>query len=134
MAIKICGPGVPFSTIGEIIQYHGNKNGFAVSEKITGHGIGKELLMPPFVWHYKFFGASETVMKPGMIFTIEPVFHMHGNMDYRLFEDGQTVHCKGNPSCQWQHTVLITKYGHEVLTQPKNFKRSAATRRKATKS
>ena len=105
--VNVCGPGVPFSKIGEAIQHCANSHGYEVSDVFGGHGIGEELLMPPYVSHVKNTSSSEgeattgAVMKPGMIFTIEPVLHMYEDMNYYLLNDGFSVHAKGNPSCQW---------------------------------
>ena len=55
-------------------------------------------------------------MRPGMAFTVEPILMMKDNPDYKQFRDGWTIQARGNPSCQWEHIVLITEEGHEIVT------------------
>ena len=72
--------------------------------------------MAPLIYHHKTPMASQVEMKPGMAITIEPILHMRPSVQYHQFADGWTVQAPGNPSCQWEHIVLITEEGHEILT------------------
>lgn len=114
-AIGICKPGVKFKEIGDLISELASNEGYGVCGEFSGHGIGDHLHMPPPVMHKK--NKVEVVMEPGMTFTIEPILMMNPN--YRLAEwsDGWTVvDMFLGPSAQYEHTVLITESGAEVLT------------------
>ena len=82
MAIAACKPGVPYSTIGEIIEDYAHGHGYTVNEEFGGHGIGQELHMSPLVHHDKNPKASRTEMRPGMAFTIEPILHLQPGVQY----------------------------------------------------
>ncbi|EGR28288.1 methionyl aminopeptidase, putative [Ichthyophthirius multifiliis] len=82
-----------------------------------GHGIGHLLHLPPVIYHCKKTQMeSPYVMEEGMVFTIEPIFTMQFQ-DCFIWEDQFTVVSPFNPSAQWEHTVLVTDSGYEVLTQ-----------------
>ena len=72
--------------------------------------------MAPLVHHQRTPMASSAEMRPGMAITIEPILHMHPNVEYVQFEDGWTMQAPGNPSCQWEHILVVTEEGHEILT------------------
>lgn len=116
IAIDQCKPGQKFSKIGELIEDYAHGHGYKVNEEFGGHGIGQELHMAPLVHHQKTPMASSAEMRPGMAFTIEPILHMAPSVQYVQFEDGWTMQSPGNPSCQWEHIILITEEGHEILT------------------
>jgi len=104
-----------FGDIGYAIQQHAEKNGFSVVREFCGHGIGKSFHEEPQVLH---FGKPGTLAKmaPGMIFTIEPMINA-GRRDIRESGDGWTIKTKDRSlSAQWEHTVLVTPTGYEVLT------------------
>lgn len=81
-----------------------------------GHGIAHELHMPPLVHHQVTRKSSRQEMLPGMAFTIEPILHLMKDVDYLQFKDGWTYQAPTNHSCQWEHIILITEGGHEILT------------------
>jgi len=84
-----------------------------VCEIFHGHGIGELLHMPPLVMHH--YNDYAYRMKPGNVFTIEPIFLMrHG--EYKMWKDNWTVLSPNNPSAQWEHMIAITETGYEVLT------------------
>ena len=116
LGISQCKPGVSFSQIGETIQEYANEHGYHVNKEFGGHGIAHHLHMPPLVHHQKNNQSSQEEMRPGMAFTVEPILMMNEKLDYKQFRDGWTIQAPGNPSCQWEHTVLITEEGHEILT------------------
>lgn len=109
-------PGNYLSNIGFKIQKFVEKRGFSVVRSYTGHGVGVEFHEEPSVLH---FGRPNRGIKllPGMIFTIEPMINA-GGYEVRLDKtDGWTVYTKdGSDSAQFEHTVLVTSTGHEVLT------------------
>ena len=116
VGIDQCKPGVQFSKIGETIQDYANAHGYHVNEEFGGHGIAHHLHMPPLVHHQKTATARKEEMRPGMAFTIEPILMMYPSVDYKQFKDGWTMQAPGNPSCQWEHIVLINEEGYEILT------------------
>ena len=84
-------------------------------EEYCGHGVGRDFHMWPFILHYE--NTMEGIMKPGMVFTIEPIFAT-GSQVSLPWDDGWTVvSADGGLAAQWEHTVLITETGHEVLTR-----------------
>ncbi|XP_059051265.1 methionine aminopeptidase 1D, mitochondrial isoform X1 [Achroia grisella] len=114
IAIKSCGPNVPFTEIGASICQHAKKSGFTVLPAFLGHGIGQYFHGPPDIYHSE--NDYPGVMKPGMTFTIEPVLS-HGKEYTIILEDGWTVITEdGSRAAQIEHTILITENGAEVLT------------------
>jgi methionyl aminopeptidase len=108
-------PGRPVSDIGRAIEAHATKHGFGVVRAFVGHAIGEEFHGDLHVPHY-YDPSAATVMEPGMTFTIEPMITM-GSWDYDLWDDGWTaVTTDGSRTAQFEHTVLVTDAGHDVLT------------------
>ncbi len=109
----------PYQDLGEIgyaIEQHAVKNGFSVVRDYGGHGIGLKFHEEPNVHHY---GSRKrgVVMQPGMVFTIEPMINQ-GRYETRLMADSWTaVTIDGKLSAQWEHTVLVTETGSEILTE-----------------
>lgn len=116
LGIKLVRPGATFGDIGAAIQEHAEKNRFSVVREYCGHGIGAVFHEPPNVLHYGQPGTGAT-LKPGMIFTIEPMINA-GKKAVKLLPDEWTVVTKDHSlSAQWEHTVLVTETGYEVLTK-----------------
>lgn len=116
LGIKMVKPGIHLGDIGAAIQEHAEKNRFTVVREYCGHGIGKVFHEPPNVLHYGRKGTGE-VLAPGMIFTIEPMINA-GKRDVKLLPDQWTVVTKDHSlSAQWEHTILVTETGYEVLTK-----------------
>lgn len=116
-AIQICKPGQSFKKIGEVIQEHANKHNFTVCEEFCGHGVGKELHMQPLVRHHSNDNNCKEIMVVGQAFTIEPIILMFPYNELIMWEDDWTVVAPNNPSAQWEHCVLITENGYEILTK-----------------
>lgn len=115
MGIELVKPGIKLGDIGHKIQQHAEQNGFSVVREYCGHGIGKVFHEEPQVLHYGKPGTGMTV-EPGMTFTIEPMLNA-GKRETRLLPDQWTVVTKDRSlSAQWEHTILVTDNGHEVLT------------------
>lgn len=117
-AIKGCGPGAPYSVIGDRIEHSLKSTGFSVAKDFAGHGIGKLFHTTPTIFHYSN-RARVGVMQPGHVFTIEPIVCAgRGGFDCSTtWSDGWTEVCKdGLPSAQYEHTLLITPDGVEELT------------------
>src|SRR5512133_919253 len=109
-------PGIHLGDIGFAIQKFAESNGFSVVREFCGHGIGRNFHEEPQVLHYGKPGTLEE-LKPGMTFTIEPMINA-GRKDVKeLGSDGWTIVTKDHSlSAQWEHTVLVTESGYEVLT------------------
>ena len=108
-------PGARLGDIGHAIQRHAEANGFSVVREFCGHGIGRKFHEEPQVVHYGKPGTG-VELRPGMTFTIEPMINA-GRRDIRVLGDGWTVVTKDHSlSAQWEHTVLVTETGYEVLT------------------
>jgi methionyl aminopeptidase len=108
-------PGTQLGDIGHAIQSHAEGHGYSVVREFCGHGIGKKFHEDPQVLHYGRQGVGLR-LEPGMTFTIEPMINA-GKPDIRQLADGWTVVTKDHSlSAQWEHTVLVTGSGYEVLT------------------
>eukprot|EP00053_Salpingoeca_punica_P013195 m.118902 g.118902 ORF g.118902 m.118902 type:complete len:313 (+) comp16138_c0_seq1:97-1035(+) len=113
-AVRACGPHKRLSVIGQTIQAHAESAGFSVCMEFTGHGIGRDFHEAPTIYH--FANYQRGTMLPGMAFTIEPILN-EGRREMRVLEDGWTaVTVDGRRSAQFEHTILITQTGVEVLT------------------
>lgn len=116
MGIDLVKPGIHLGDIGHIIQKHAESSGCSVVREYCGHGIGRGFHEDPQVLHYGKAGTG-IVLEPGMIFTIEPMINA-GKRHVKLLSDKWTVVTKDHSaSAQWEHTILVTETGHEVLTQ-----------------
>lgn len=115
LGIQQVKPGAHFGDIGAAIQTFAEKNRFTVVREYCGHGIGTIFHSAPNVLHYGKAGTGE-IMEPGMIFTIEPMINA-GKKEVKLLPDNWTVVTKDHSlSAQWEHTILVTETGYEVLT------------------
>ncbi|WP_282560168.1 type I methionyl aminopeptidase [Motilimonas cestriensis] len=117
--IKLVKPGIRLGDIGTAIQVHAEQQGFSVVREYCGHGIGATFHEEPQVLHYKSKTDPNAllILEPGMCFTIEPMINLgkrHTKLDKK---DGWTVTTKdGSRSAQWEHTLLVTETGCEILT------------------
>jgi methionyl aminopeptidase len=113
--IAMVRAGAHLGDIGAAIQKYAEMNGYTVVREFCGHGIGRKFHEEPQVLHYGKAGSGP-VLQAGMIFTIEPMINA-GRRDIRMLGDGWTVVTKDHAlSAQWEHTVLVTETGFEVLT------------------
>ena len=113
--IAMVRPGATLGDIGFAIQKHAEANGFSVVREFCGHGIGKQFHEEPQVLHYGRAGTGLKLL-PGMVFTIEPMINA-GRPGIRCLADGWTIVTADHSlSAQWEHTVLVTDAGYEVLT------------------
>ena len=114
--IKLVKPGARLGDIGSVIQKHAEGNRYSVVREYCGHGIGKVFHEEELqVLHYGIAGTG-IELKPGMTFTIEPMINA-GKKEIKLLADGWTVVTKDHSlSAQWEHTILVTETGAEVLT------------------
>ena len=114
--IRAIQPGAHLGDLGHVIQKHAEGHGYSIVREFCGHGIGRNFHEEPQVLHY---GRAGTGMKlqPGMIFTVEPMVNA-GRPGIRCLADGWTIVTADHSlSAQWEHTVLVTPTGFEILTQ-----------------
>src|SRR5450759_588988 len=115
LGIEEVKPGAHLGDIGAAIQKHAEEHGYSVVREFCGHGIGRKFHEDPQVLHYGRAGTG-IALQAGMIFTIEPMINA-GKPAIRELSDGWTIVSKDHSlSAQWEHTVLVTETGHEVLT------------------
>lgn len=115
IGINLVKPGVHLGTIGHAIQQHAEKNRCSVVRDYCGHGIGRIFHEEPQVLHYGTPNTREILLE-GMTFTIEPMVNI-GKYETRLLPDQWTVVTKDHSlSAQWEHTLLVTNDGVEILT------------------
>jgi methionyl aminopeptidase len=115
LGIEQVAPGKRLGDIGQAIQDHVAKNRFSVVREYCGHGIGRVFHEDPQVLHYGRAGTGMELV-PGMTLTVEPMVNA-GKRHVRLLPDGWTVVTKDHTlSAQWEHTLLVTETGYEVLT------------------
>ncbi len=108
-------PGATLGDVGHAIQAHAQAAGYSVVREYCGHGIGRQMHEAPEVLHYGQPDSGLT-LKPGMVFTIEPMINQGGH-GVRTLRDGWTVITRDRSlSAQWEHTVAVTAEGFEVLT------------------
>ena len=108
-------PGAFLGDIGQAIQSHAEKHGFSVVREFCGHGIGRKFHEEPQVLHYGRAGTLDQ-LDAGMTFTVEPMINA-GRREIKELSDGWTIVTKDHSlSAQWEHTVLVTADGYEVLT------------------
>jgi len=108
-------PGNTLGDVGYAIQSFAERSGYSVVREFCGHGIGKQFHCDPQVLHYGKPGTGVT-LKAGMMFTIEPMINA-GRRDIKFLSDGWTVVTKDRSlSAQWEHTVLVTEDGFEIMT------------------
>ena len=115
LGIRQVKPDTTLGDIGYAIQNFAEKNGFSIVREFCGHGIGTKFHTEPQILHYGRPGQG-LKLKAGMIFTIEPMINA-GKRDIKQMPDGWTIVTKDRSlSAQWEHTVLVTETGYEVMT------------------
>jgi methionyl aminopeptidase len=115
--IKAVAPGRPLRTVGLVIEKYAGRFGYGVVRDFTGHGIGKTFHSGLVVPHYDD-PRNTVIMEPGMTFTIEPMLTL-GTINYDVWQDGWTAVTKDRKrTAQFEHTILVTEDGHEILTLP----------------
>ncbi len=115
--IRAVAPGRPISVIGRVIESYAKRFGYGVVRDYTGHGVGPSFHTRPTILHYDEPRAT-TVLEPGMTFTIEPMLTL-GGVDWFMWDDHWTVLTSdGSWVAQWEHTLVVTDDGSEILTLP----------------
>ncbi len=116
-AIRAVAPGRPVNVIGRVIEAYARRFGYGVVRDFTGHGIGTAFHSGLVIPHYDE-PAYDTVIETGMTFTIEPMLTL-GTIEYSIWDDGWTVVTADNKrTAQFEHTILVTDTGAEILTLP----------------
>ena len=114
--LNVCGPGVPINAIGNFISSWCEKHGYDTNKDFIGHGIGPIFHMKPLV--FNCYNTETLIMQPGLVFTIEPIICENSAESGDTWKDGWTVPSKdGSWSTQFEHTILITETGFEILTK-----------------
>lgn len=117
-AIAATKPGRQINVIGRVIESYAGRFGYGVIRDFTGHGIGTAFHSGLVVPHYDAAPSYDTVIEPGMTFTIEPMLSL-GTETWDMWDDGWTVVTKDRSrSAQFEHTLLVTDTGAEILTLP----------------
>ena len=116
--IRAVKPGREVNVIGRAIEAYANRFGYGVVRDFTGHGVGKEFHSGLIIPHYDAAPAHNEIMEEGMVFTIEPMLTL-GTIHWDMWEDGWTVTTKDRSlSAQFEHTLVVTESGAEILTLP----------------
>jgi methionyl aminopeptidase len=116
LGIEAVRPGRPLSDIGRAIEDHARAHGFGVVRTFVGHGIGEQFHTAPSVLHY-FSPRADTIMQPGMTFTVEPMISV-GDWREKMWDNGWTaVTADGRRSAQYEHMLVVTDDGAEILTE-----------------
>ena len=116
-AIKAVAPGRTLNVVGRVIESYAKRFGYGVVRDFTGHGIGTAFHSGLIVPHYDDPSAS-LILETGMTFTIEPMLTL-GTINYEIWDDGWTVVTKDRRrTAQFEHTILVTDTGSEILTTP----------------
>ena len=115
--IKASKPGREINVIGRVIEAYAKRFGYNTVRDFTGHGVGTTFHNGLVVLHYDE-PSQTTVLEPGMTLTVEPMINL-GELDYEIWEDGWTVQNSDRKwTAQFEHTVLVTDSGYEILTLP----------------
>ena len=115
--INAVAPGRALNVIGRVIESYAKRFGYGVVREFTGHGIGTAFHSGLVVPHYDDPGST-TILEPGMTFTIEPMINL-GTHEWTMWDDGWTVLTADlKRSAQFEHTLLVTESGAEILTLP----------------
>lgn len=115
LGIEQVKPGNRFGAIGHAIQKYAESNRYSVVQEFCGHGVGKDFHEEPHVMHFGKPNEGE-FFEPGMIFTIEPMINQGKRHMKMMADKWQAVTKDHSLSAQWEHTILVTETGHEILT------------------
>lgn len=117
-AIRAVAPGREINVIGRTIESYAKRFGYGVVRDFTGHGVGEAFHTGLIIPHYDAAPAYNTVMETGMVFTIEPMLTL-GTVDWDMWADDWTVVTRDHKrTAQFEHTLLVTESGAEILTLP----------------
>lgn len=121
VGIRVCRPGCSVIEIGRAIQLFAQKAGYSVVREYQGHGVGTDFHQEPGIPHFPNLASGRDLLKPGTCFTIEPMLNIGGYKTRLDKRDGWTVRTQdGSLSAQFEHTILMTETGPEILTLTEN--------------
>lgn len=124
--IKAAKPGRAINVIGRVIESYAKRFEYGVVEDYTGHGVGEAFHSGLIVPHYDAAPAYNTIIEPGMVFTVEPMLTL-GDIDWEQWDDDWTVvTADRSRTAQWEHTIAVTDDGFDILTLPSRGQTSAA--------
>lgn len=116
--IRAVAPGREVNVVGRVIERYAARFGYGVVREYTGHGVGRAFHSGLVIPHYDAAPRYDTVIEPGMVFTIEPMLTL-GTSEWRMWDDGWTVvTADSSRTAQFEHTLLVTDHGAEILTLP----------------
>ena len=116
--IRAALPGRPINVVGRVIESYARRFGYGVVRDFTGHGIGTSFHSGLVIPHYDAAPAYGKLIEPGLTFTVEPMLNL-GTAEWEMWDDGWTVVTADRKrSAQFEHTILITEDGNEILTLP----------------
>ncbi|MFH5823354.1 type I methionyl aminopeptidase [Georgenia sp. AZ-5] len=116
--IRAVKPGREVNVIGRVIEAYARRFDYGVVRDFTGHGVGEAFHSGLIIPHYDSAPRYDTVIEPGMVFTIEPMLTL-GGIEWEQWDDGWTVLTKDRSrTAQWEHTLVVTETGAEILTLP----------------
>ncbi|OLT54076.1 type I methionyl aminopeptidase [Cellulosimicrobium sp. CUA-896] len=116
--IRAVAPGRQVNVVGRVIERYAARFGYGVVREYTGHGVGRAFHSGLVIPHYDAAPLHDTVIEPGMVFTIEPMLTL-GTSEWRMWDDGWTVvTADTSRTAQFEHTLLVTDDGAEILTLP----------------
>ncbi|MDY5584853.1 MAG: type I methionyl aminopeptidase [Arcanobacterium sp.] len=119
--IKAVKPGREINVIGRVIESYAKRFNYGVVEDFTGHGVGEAFHSGLIVPHYDAAPAHNEIIEVGMVFTIEPMLNL-GEIAWHQWNDDWTIYTKDRGrSAQWEHTVVVTEDGAEILTLPRDL-------------
>jgi methionyl aminopeptidase len=117
--IKSVAPGREINVIGRAIESYAKRFGYGVVRDYTGHGVGAVFHSGLVIPHYDAAPGYATVIEPGMVFTVEPMLTLDGTSSWDLWPDDWTVSTQSKAlSAQFEHTIVVTERGTEILTLP----------------
>jgi methionyl aminopeptidase len=115
--VRAVAPGREVNVIGRAIESYAKRFGYGVVRDYTGHGVGTAFHSGLVIPHYDAAPQFDTVMQPGMVFTIEPMLTL-GGIEWDLWDDDWTVVTRdGSLTAQFEHTLVVTERGAEILTE-----------------
>ncbi|MFH1255640.1 MAG: type I methionyl aminopeptidase [bacterium] len=117
LGIKQVRPGNSLNSIGKVIEQYVKANGFSIVRDLVGHGVGYDLHEDPQIPNYDLESNEKIILKPGMVLAIEPMVNV-GDWKVKEGPDGLTIlTADGSLSAQFEHTILVTETGYEILTK-----------------
>ncbi|MEI6426019.1 MAG: type I methionyl aminopeptidase [Candidatus Absconditabacteria bacterium] len=117
LAIQELQPGAPLINYGHTVSNRIHKDGFAIIEQLTGHGVGNKVHEDPHIYNYAHPAMKKVILQPGMVLAIEPITAVNSTQFVAKKGNDWNLYCKhGDLGCQREYTILITHSGYEILS------------------